>query len=150
MLYSDMVGLGLPSAPVVLVYGHGAVRDADLQANADKYIRLAMTKYPAAYKGQPKFLLKRQAWYFARIWIEVTPLKILWWPEGKIDETAREWTAPTDAPLPELTLHREGSKQRPGLTFRTSGGGAQRQRCAIWACLRSPWLMERAIPWRSR
>ncbi len=32
-----------------------------------------MEKLPDATKGQPRFVLRRLAWYYARIWIEVTP-----------------------------------------------------------------------------
>ena len=46
------------------------LRDADLQANTDRYVRLAMQKLPEATKGQPKFLLRRMRFYYARIWID--------------------------------------------------------------------------------
>jgi hypothetical protein len=100
LLYSDSMGTGLDAAPVVLVQGFATVRDADLQANTDRYVRLAIAKFPEAYGSQPKFLLRSLAWYFARIWVRVTPTRILWWPEGRVGETPREWTAPegTDAP----------------------------------------------------
>lgn len=73
LLYSDPLGSGLGQPPVVLVPGLATVRDADLQANTDRYVRLALEKLPAAYRGQPKFLLRTLVWYFARIWVHVTP-----------------------------------------------------------------------------
>lgn len=101
MLFSDAVGTGLARPPVVLVYGLASVRDTDLQANTDRYLRLSMAKLPAATKGTPAFMLRRMSWYYARIWIEVTPLRILWWLEGRVDETPQRWEAPegTAAPL---------------------------------------------------
>jgi hypothetical protein len=63
---------------VVLAQGHAAARDGDLQANADRYARVAMEKLPHAAKGQPKPLLKRLVFYYARICIEITPLRVSW------------------------------------------------------------------------
>lgn len=105
ILYSDAIGTGLSNAPTVLVYGLAAVRDTNLQANTDRYVRLSLAKAPAAFKGTPVLFLRRFAWYFARIWIEVTPLEILWWPAGHTDEPPQIWHAPADiqAPLSDPT-----------------------------------------------
>jgi hypothetical protein len=100
MLYSDAIGTGLPDAPTVLVYGLATVRDADLQANTDRYVCFSLAKAPAAFKGMPVLLLRRFAWYFARIWIEVTPLQILWWTASHMDEPPQIWYAPTDIQAP--------------------------------------------------
>jgi hypothetical protein len=51
LLYSDPLGSGLVRPPVVLVQGLATVRDANLQANTDRYVRLTMEKVPAAYRG---------------------------------------------------------------------------------------------------
>jgi len=101
LLFADPVGSGLVDPPVVLVQGLATVRDADLQANTDRYVRVSMEKLPAATKGQPRFALRRLGWYYARIWIEVTPLHIRWWPSRQLDVPARTWEAPagTAAPL---------------------------------------------------
>jgi len=101
LLFADPVGSGLVGPPVVLVQGLATVRDSDLQANTDRYVRLSMEKLPDATKGQPRFVLRRLAWYYARIWIEVTPLHLRWWPSRSLDSPARAWNAPegTAAPL---------------------------------------------------
>jgi hypothetical protein len=100
LLYSDPLGSGLDGAPVALVQGLATVRDSDLQANTDRYVRLAMAKLPDAYEGQPKFMLRTLAWYFARIWMQVTPTRVLWWPAGRLDEPPQEWTAPEGTSAP--------------------------------------------------
>lgn len=94
LLYSDPVGSGLTNPPVALVTGWGAVRDGDLQANTDRYIREMLAKDPQNGLGMPKALARRLNWYFGRIWIEVVPKRILWWPGGRTDEAPRIWDAP--------------------------------------------------------
>lgn len=101
LLFSDPVGSGLSDPPVVLVQGLAAVRDADLQANTDRYLRQSFKKVPEAYAGMPAFLLRRMQWYFVRIWIQVTPLRILWWPEGILNRPPEGWEASTDIIAPE-------------------------------------------------
>jgi hypothetical protein len=96
MLYSDAVSSGLDRPPVILVYGYAAVRDADLQANTDRYLKQSLVKSPAGFKGAPGFVLKRLPWYFVRIWIQVMPVRILWWPDGDMDVAPKVWNAPTD------------------------------------------------------
>ena len=94
LLFSDSVGSGLTNPPIALVTGWGAVRDRDLQANTDRYIRELVAKNPQTGLGMPKALAPRMNWYFARIWIEVVPRRILWWPGGRTDQPPRTWDAP--------------------------------------------------------
>jgi hypothetical protein len=85
---------------VVLVQGLATVRDSDLQANTDRYVRLSAEKVPDATKGQPRFVLRRLAWYYARIWIEVTPMHMRWWPSRNLESPARTWNAPEGSAAP--------------------------------------------------
>jgi len=101
LLFADPVGDGMRNAPVVLVQGLATVRDADLQANTDRYVRASMTKLPEATKGQPRFILKQMAFYYARIWVDVTPVHIRWWEDRSLDTAPNVWEAApgTAAPL---------------------------------------------------
>jgi len=96
LLFSDAVGLTLDAPPTVLVLGAAAVRDSDLQANTDRYVLRSFNKLPAAMRQAPWLIMRTQAWYWARIWIEVTPLRILWWPNGRLAEDSRMWSASDD------------------------------------------------------
>lgn len=101
LLFADPVGSDLRDPPVVVVQGLATVRDADLQANTDRYVRVSQEKLPEVTKGQPRFVLKRLNWYYARIWVEITPLHMRWWPSRALDEAPSTWNAPegTAAPL---------------------------------------------------
>ncbi|MHB8594009.1 MAG: pyridoxamine 5'-phosphate oxidase family protein [Acidimicrobiales bacterium] len=94
LLFADPVGSELERPPVVVVQGLATVRDSDLQANTDRYVQLRAEKLPDATKGQPRWALHRMAWYYARIWVEVTPLHIRWWPTRDLDQPCGEWNAP--------------------------------------------------------
>ena len=93
LLYSEPLGTGLKKPPVVLVYGQATVQDADLQANTDRYLKVSLERYPEAYGRMPGFFLKTMRWYFARIWIKVTPRRILWWPAGDLSQAPKTWQA---------------------------------------------------------
>ena len=112
LLYSDTLDPELGGAPVALVQGLATVRDADLQANTDRYVRLSMAKLPAAYEAQPKFVVRSLAWYFARIWIEVTPTRMLWWPGGRLEEPPREWVTPAGTSAPPSDPASPGTQPR--------------------------------------
>ncbi len=100
LLFADPIGAGGSNGSVVLVQGHAAVRDADLQANTDRYARESVRKLPGAVEGQPKALLRRLAFYYARIWIEITPLRIRWWTDRSLSGQAQAWRADPDLTLP--------------------------------------------------
>ena len=100
LLFSDPVGSGLTNPPIVMVQGLTTVRDADIQANTDRYVRLALAKLPAAYKGLPPLVLRRLTGYFARIWIQVTPTRIWWWESRSLDSEPHQWTAPATTTVP--------------------------------------------------
>jgi hypothetical protein len=110
LLFADPIGPGSERGAVVLIQGHAAVRDAALQSNTDRYIRLSMAKLPEAFEGQPKFLLRRLAYYYARIWIEVTPLRVLWWADRDLQEQPQSWHAPTETALPQSDPAPQGQR----------------------------------------
>jgi hypothetical protein len=80
ILFSDPTGSGLASAPVVLVKGEATVRDRDLQANTDRYVAISAAKFSTITRFIPERYQRAGAWYFARIWIHVTPLEVLVFP----------------------------------------------------------------------
>jgi hypothetical protein len=92
--FSNPVGSGLEAPPVVVVQGLATVRDADLRANSARYLRESSERLPAAYAKTPDFMLAQMDWYWTRIWIEVTPRRVLWWPEGRLDREPLRWQAP--------------------------------------------------------
>ena len=98
--FSNRLGSGLDDPPVVVVQGLATVRDADLRANSARYLRESSRKLPAAYAKIPDFMLAQMAWYWTRIWIEVTPRRILWWPEGRLDREPLVWQAPAGLVAP--------------------------------------------------
>lgn len=100
LLFADPIGRGMRDAPVVVVQGHAAVRDADLQANTDRYVQLTAAKYREATSLIPAFLRARLGFYYARIWIQVTPLHIRWWPDRSLATPPQSWHASPDTPLP--------------------------------------------------
>jgi hypothetical protein len=104
--------------PVVLVEGHAAVRDADLQANTDRYVRESIARNGT--NGAPWFLARTWTWYYARIWVEVTPLRITWWRAGDLAAEPGVWTAPpglvappSDPAPPAPTAPRTASRPGP-------------------------------------
>jgi hypothetical protein len=116
LLFADPIGAGTGELPVVLVQGHAAVRDADLQANTDRYARVTMAKLPEATKGQPKFLLKRMKFYYARIWIEIAPQRITWWSDRTLASAPQTWQAPAGTAPPESDPAPSGRAPSPWLT----------------------------------
>ena len=128
LLFADPIGSGLDRPPVVLVQGLATVRDTDLQANTDRYVACSTAKIPEATKGQPKAVLRRFGWYYARIWIEITPLHMRWWPTRDLDSAPEEWNAPegTAAPLsdPPPPGARPGAWIAPPSDWRSVARGA--------------------------
>jgi hypothetical protein len=91
--FSDPTGTSLAEPPTVLVQGRATVRDVDLQSNTDRYVEQSLARTDGM-NGMPWFLVSRLGWYFARIWVEVTPERVLWWPRGDLSAAPNEWRAP--------------------------------------------------------
>lgn len=89
---------GGPNDPVVSIAGMAAVRDADLQANVDRYLAEACYTLP----HDPDWSLARQAvWYWTRIIVEIAPARVLWWDSpAAMDRPPRSWTAPDGTAFP--------------------------------------------------
>jgi hypothetical protein len=99
LLYSEPKGWPARNPAVVLVYGDATVRDADLQRNTDRYVQMVRSNF-SLFGQLPMFMLRWMGGYIARIWICITPLKILWWPGSDMEHSAREWHAPEGAQAP--------------------------------------------------
>lgn len=100
LLYSDPKGLPVDDPPVILIYGHATVRDADLQANLDRHIG-ELKPRTLMIRMMPGFVLRWMSGYLARIWIEVTPLKVLWWPDADLEKPPLQWQAPPGTSAPQ-------------------------------------------------
>lgn len=88
---------GSPDEPVVSVAGTAVIRDADFQANLDRY--LAETAY--WMPGAPPWESARNAiWYWTRIIVQVVPVVVRWWESSAaMDGAPHVWHAPRDPRL---------------------------------------------------
>src|ERR1700760_2667852 len=64
-------------------------------------------------KGQPKFLLRRFAFYYARIWIEITPLRIRRWADRELSTQPHEWRLDPAPQLPSSDPEPPGRQPPP-------------------------------------
>ncbi|UDY36734.1 hypothetical protein [Dermatobacter hominis] len=98
--FSFPVGSGITDAPTVLVQGLATVRDADLRHTSSRYLQAAADRFPEQFAGIPTWQLRRMGWYWTRMWVEVTPVRVLWWDGGDLQTAPQEWRAPAGTTAP--------------------------------------------------
>ena len=67
--------------PVVVICATASVRDSDIQANTDRYVRDFLRDHPLRVPWEQD---RERVWYYARIYIECTPRRVLFWPAGTL------------------------------------------------------------------
>ena len=89
---------GSKDEPVVSIAGMAAVKDADLQANALRYIAETGFSRP----GNPPWELARNAvWYWTRMIVCVAPVMVRWWDNREaLDVPPHVVRAPVDTAYP--------------------------------------------------
>jgi hypothetical protein len=93
---------GLPGEPVVSVAAMAAVRDASIQANVDRYIAETIAYYHTYSSGNPWEVGRKAVYYWARIFVECTPKRILWWSSAaEMDKPPQRWEAPAGFAFPK-------------------------------------------------
>ena len=99
------VGLLLESGPDLPVISIGAlatVLDADIQANAERYISEVIAYFDSFSAGNPWSVAREAVWYWARIFILATPRKVLWWRSpSAMNEPPQRWDAPATFEYPQ-------------------------------------------------
>lgn len=104
--FSYPVGSGISDAPTVMVQGLATVRDLDLRATSARYLQASADRFPEQFRAIPRWQLRRMDWYWTRMWVEVTPVRVLWWERGDLGTKPLEWraaagtTAPPSDPAP--------------------------------------------------
>ena len=94
---------GGETEPVVSMAGRAAVRDADFQANLDRYVaEEILASFIDPEKVDYQSLTRRAIWYFTRILICVKPVSVRWWanPAALDGPPDGEWRAPADSAFP--------------------------------------------------
>jgi hypothetical protein len=77
--------------PVVVICATASVRDSDIQANTDRYVRDFLHDHPLRVPWEQD---RERVWYYARIYIQCTPRRVLFWPAGASAGTPVVWEAP--------------------------------------------------------
>jgi hypothetical protein len=87
--------------PVVSIGGYAAVRDADLQANLDRYVAETILTPFVDPSINDWSLVREAVFYLTRVFVSVAPVHVRWWPKrATMNTPPSEWRAPADAPFP--------------------------------------------------
>jgi len=99
--FSYPAGSGHDRPATVMIQGLATVRDRDLVATSSRYLQSSADRFPDAFAGIPKFMLRRMDWYWTRMWVEVTPIRVRWWDDGDLSVAPRIWNAPAGTVAPQ-------------------------------------------------
>ena len=69
----------MPGMPVVSIRGRAAVHDANLQANAIRYLSETGWEAVGASAGVDWSVAKKAVWYWTRIIVDIMPEQVMWW-----------------------------------------------------------------------
>ena len=89
--------------PVVSIGGIAAVRDADFQANLERYLseEILTTMLDPALTDYAS-VTRHALWYFTRIVICVKPAVVRWWDNpAALDQPPAQWRAPAASVFPQ-------------------------------------------------
>lgn len=93
LLFSTPTGSGLVDPPTVLVQGDACVSEeivTTFKGELAEFGRTAFARQPAAELYSRNALLRHLFdWYYMRLFIYVTPRRILWWETGDQNQTPR-------------------------------------------------------------
>lgn len=101
-----------PDEPVVSIAGYGAVRDADMQANLDRYVAETAHMLPP---GGAWEAMRRSIFYWTRMYIAVSPEVIRWWPNRAAahSDEPQVWRAPEGSVFPPSDPAPPGPMSKP-------------------------------------
>ncbi|MDG2002996.1 MAG: pyridoxamine 5'-phosphate oxidase family protein [Novosphingobium sp.] len=101
-----------PEEPVISIAGYGAVQDADMQANLDRYVSETAHMLPP---GGAWEAMRRSIFYWTRMYIAVTPAVIRWWPNQKTaqSDAPQIWRAPENTVFPPSDPAPPGKMSKP-------------------------------------
>lgn len=92
---------GKADQPVVSVAGFAAVRDADIQANLERYLAETIFSPNVNPDVVPWQQTQRRLYYCSRIIVAVSPAHVRWWPKrSAMNEAPQEWRAPEETVFP--------------------------------------------------
>lgn len=103
----------LEGQPVLAIGAMAAVRDSDLQANTDRYVKLFLEQHPKI--GPADWAtMKQMTNYWVRIWVELAPAVVYFWPTGRLDdEQPIVWRAPQGTTWPASDPAPKGQRSKP-------------------------------------
>lgn len=116
------------STPTVMIQALSSVRDSDIQANLDLYARRCLHIMLAGIQpGVTWEQVEEAVWYWARIWIQCTPVRGVWWAAGAgATDLPTRWEAPTELrPLPSDPPPAAAGSKAPAWPVKEWRGRAQ-------------------------
>jgi hypothetical protein len=119
---------GFPGEPVVLIAGMGAVGDADIQANVDRYLPEISAYFDNFAAGYSYAQARDSVHYWAKIFIDVSVRTIWWWDDwSQVDKAPHRWDAPAGTQWPASALGGAG-RQGDGREAARASHPARRRR----------------------
>lgn len=103
---------GEPDEPVVSIAGFGAVQDADIQANLNRYAAETAHMLPP---GGAWEAMRKSVFYWSRVFVAVAPSHIRWWSnrESAHSDAPNEWIAPEGTVYPQSDPKPSGKMSQP-------------------------------------